>query len=140
MKEILEYVARHLVDEPDAVEVTEVQGERSVILQLHVAPDDMGKVIGKKGRTAKALRSVIRAAGIQRGVTTIVEIVEGAGGPSARGRPDGNGDLEEDESEIPDEVESPDEDTGEAHGPDDVGGNESPDVETESEDSEDPSR
>jgi len=77
LKEVLEYVAQALVDEPDAVEVTEVAGERSMILQLRVAPDDMGKVIGKRGRTVKALRSLVRAAGSRQGVTTLVEIVEG---------------------------------------------------------------
>ena len=76
MKEVLEYVAQAIVDEPDAVEVTEVAGERLVILQLRVAPDDMGKVIGKRGRTVKALRSLVRAAGSRQGVTTLVEIVE----------------------------------------------------------------
>ena len=76
MKDVLEYVARALVDDPDAVEVTEVAGERSVILQLKVAPDDMGKVIGKRGRTVKAIRSLVRAAGSRQGVTTLVEIVE----------------------------------------------------------------
>ncbi|MGH2692674.1 MAG: KH domain-containing protein [Actinomycetota bacterium] len=76
MKEVLEYVARALVDEPDAVEVTEVEGDGSVLLQLKVAPDDMGKVIGKRGRTVKAIRSVVRAAGSRQGITTMVEIVE----------------------------------------------------------------
>lgn len=76
MKEVLEYVARALVDDPDAVEVTEVAGESSVILQLKVAPDDMGKVIGKRGRTVKAMRSVVRAAGSRQGLSTLVEIVE----------------------------------------------------------------
>jgi predicted RNA-binding protein YlqC (UPF0109 family) len=76
VKEIVEYLARALVDEPDAVEVTEVAGERSMILQLRVAPDDMGKVIGKRGRTVKAIRSLVRAAGSRQGVTTLVEIVE----------------------------------------------------------------
>ncbi len=76
MKEVLEYLARALVDEPDAVEVTEAEGERSVVLQLKVAPDDMGKVIGKRGRTVKAIRSVVRAAGSHQGVSTMVEIVE----------------------------------------------------------------
>ncbi|HEV2906771.1 MAG TPA: KH domain-containing protein [Actinomycetota bacterium] len=75
MKDVLEYVARHLVDEPDAVEVTAVEGERSVILQLKVAPDDMGKVIGKRGRTARSIRSLLRAAGSVQGITTVVEIV-----------------------------------------------------------------
>lgn len=76
MKDVLEYVARAIVDDPDAVEVTEVEGERSVILQLRVAPDDMGKVIGKRGRTVRAIRSVLRAAGSREGVTPLVEIVE----------------------------------------------------------------
>lgn len=76
MKDVLEYVARAIVDEPDEVEVTEVQGERSVILQLRVAPDDMGKVIGKRGRTVRAIRSLVRAAGSREGVTPLVEIVE----------------------------------------------------------------
>ena len=77
MKDVLEYLARALVDEPDAVEVTEVEGDRSVILQLKVAPDDMGKVIGKRGRTVKALRTVVRAAGSLQDVSTMIEIVEG---------------------------------------------------------------
>lgn len=76
MKEVLEYIARAMVDEPEAVEVTEVAGERSVILQLRVAPDDMGKVIGKRGRTVRAIRSIVRAAGSRQGVTTLVEIIE----------------------------------------------------------------
>jgi uncharacterized protein len=76
VKEVLEYVAKHLVDDPEAVEVTVVEGERSVILQLRVAPDDMGKVIGKGGRTARAIRSIVRAAGTRQGVSTLVEIVE----------------------------------------------------------------
>jgi predicted RNA-binding protein YlqC (UPF0109 family) len=76
MKEVLEYIARALVDDPDAVEVTAVEGERSLILQLKVAQDDMGKVIGKRGRIARAIRSVIRAAGSRQGISTLVEIVE----------------------------------------------------------------
>jgi uncharacterized protein len=76
VKEVLEYIARALVDDPDSVEVTEVESDRAIVLQLRVAPDDMGKVIGKRGRMAKALRSLVRAAGTQRGVNTLVEIVE----------------------------------------------------------------
>ena len=57
MKELLEVIARNLVDNPDAVTVKEVQGERSLVLELKVAPDDMGKVIGKQGRIAKAIRT-----------------------------------------------------------------------------------
>jgi predicted RNA-binding protein YlqC (UPF0109 family) len=76
VKEVLEYIARAMVDEPEAVEVTEVAGERSVILQLRVAPGDMGKVIGKRGRTVRAIRSIVRAAGSRQGLTTLVEIIE----------------------------------------------------------------
>jgi predicted RNA-binding protein YlqC (UPF0109 family) len=76
VKEVLEYLARALVDEPDEVEVTEVQGERSLTLQLKVAPDDMGKVIGKRGRIVKAMRSLVRAAGSRQNLTALVEIVE----------------------------------------------------------------
>jgi predicted RNA-binding protein YlqC (UPF0109 family) len=76
VKDVLEYVARALVEDPDAVEVTAVEGERALILQLRVAPDDMGKVIGKRGRIARAIRSVVRAAATRRGVTALVEIVE----------------------------------------------------------------
>lgn len=62
MKELVAYVARALVDNPDAVTVTETAGPEATILELHVAPEDMGKVIGKQGRIAKSIRSVVRAA------------------------------------------------------------------------------
>ena len=75
-KQVLEYIARNLVDEPDAVQVTEEHGEGTIILKLSVAPDDMGKVIGRGGRTARAIRDVVRAAGTREGVITLVEIVE----------------------------------------------------------------
>lgn len=76
MKEVLEYIARNLVDDPDAVEVTEETTGSGVMLRLKVAPDDMGKVIGRGGRVARAIRAVIRAAGVHSGVSTSVEIVE----------------------------------------------------------------
>ena len=76
MKEVLEYIARALVEDPDAVEVTAVEGERGQVLELRVAPDDMGKVIGKRGRMARAIRSVVRAAGTRQGTSTLVEIVD----------------------------------------------------------------
>jgi predicted RNA-binding protein YlqC (UPF0109 family) len=75
VKEVLEYIARNLVDDPDAVQVTEVQTEGTLILKLSVAPDDVGKVIGRGGRTARAIRDVVRAAGTKAGVTAVVEIV-----------------------------------------------------------------
>ena len=75
-KELLEYIARNLVDDPEAVDVTEVGSESGVLLQLRVGPDDMGKVIGRGGRTARAIRAVVRAAATTSGVPASVEIVE----------------------------------------------------------------
>jgi predicted RNA-binding protein YlqC (UPF0109 family) len=74
VKEVLEYIAKNLVDEPDAVEVTETQNDESVTLKLSVAPDDVGKVIGRRGRTARAIRDMVRAAGAKSGVNASVEI------------------------------------------------------------------
>lgn len=76
MKELLEYLARALVDKPDAVNVTVIEGEQSLILQLHVDPDDIGKVIGKQGRIAKALRTVVKASAVKEGKRAIVEIID----------------------------------------------------------------
>lgn len=76
MKDLLEFIAREIVDEPDAVEVTETHDERGTLLSLRVAPEDMGKVIGRAGRTARALRTVIRAAGTRSGEHASVEIVD----------------------------------------------------------------
>jgi predicted RNA-binding protein YlqC (UPF0109 family) len=74
-KELLEYIARNLVDDPDAVDVAKVEGDGSVILRLTVAAEDMGKVIGRGGRTARAIRDVMRAAGTKAGLAMVVEIV-----------------------------------------------------------------
>jgi predicted RNA-binding protein YlqC (UPF0109 family) len=77
VKDLLEYLARELVDEPDAVEVTETPDDRGVWLTLRVAPDDMGKVIGRGGRTARAIRGVMKAAGMRAGIHhTHVEIAD----------------------------------------------------------------
>jgi hypothetical protein len=76
MKELLEYLARELVDNPEAVRVTESQDDRGVLLQLHVDPDDMGKVIGRGGRIARAIRQVVKAAAIRDGVYVHVDIVD----------------------------------------------------------------
>ena len=75
-REIVEYLARRLVDEPDAVRVEEVEREGAIILQLHVARDDVGKVIGRQGRIARALRTVVRASATRRDERVLLEIVE----------------------------------------------------------------
>ncbi len=76
MAELLEYLARQLVDEPDAVRVETEVREDGLALLLHVAPDDVGKVIGRQGRLARALRTVIRAAGARESRRVLLEIVE----------------------------------------------------------------
>ena len=75
MKELVEFMAKSLVDNPDAVTVNEVDGEQSIILELKVAPEDMGKIIGKLGRIAKAIRTVIKAAAVKQNKRVIVEII-----------------------------------------------------------------
>lgn len=75
MKELLEYLAKSLVDKPEEVEVTQVEGERSLILELRVSPDDMGKVIGKQGRIAQALRTIVKAAAVKDGKRVMIEII-----------------------------------------------------------------
>ena len=76
MKELVEFIAKSLVDNPDDVSVTQVDGEGSIVLELRVAPDDMGKVIGKQGRIAKALRTVVKAAASKERAKVVVEIVQ----------------------------------------------------------------
>ncbi|AUG57614.1 MAG TPA: KH domain-containing protein [Ruminiclostridium sp.] len=76
MKELLETLAKALVDNPDEVSVNEVEGEKSVILELKVAKDDMGKVIGKQGRIAKAIRTVMKAAAVKEDKRVSVEILQ----------------------------------------------------------------
>lgn len=76
MKELLEVVAKALVDYPEEVSVNEVEGEKSLILELRVAKDDMGKVIGKQGRIAKAIRTVIKAAAVKENKRVVVEILQ----------------------------------------------------------------
>ena len=76
MKELLEVIAKRLVEHPEQVVVTETNNERALVLELKVAPEDMGKVIGKQGRIAKAIRTVMRAASGRDGKKVIVDIVE----------------------------------------------------------------
>jgi uncharacterized protein len=75
-KAVLEYVARSIVDEPDGVYVEASEGRGEVELRLHVAPADMGKVIGRRGRVAQALRQVVAAAGSREGVRASLDIVD----------------------------------------------------------------
>ena len=76
MKELVEVVAKALVDNPDEVVVTEKTEGKNIVLELHVAASDMGKVIGKQGRIAKAIRSVVKAAASREDKKVIVEIVQ----------------------------------------------------------------
>ena len=76
MVEIVEYLARRLVDEPDAVRVEEVERDGDTIIELRVAKDDVGKVIGRQGRIARALRTVVRASAARGEGRTLLEIVE----------------------------------------------------------------
>ena len=75
MKELVEYVARGLVEHPDQVRVTEIQQGNLIIYELEVASDDMGKVIGRQGRVINALRALVKAAAVRRGVRVNVEVV-----------------------------------------------------------------
>jgi uncharacterized protein len=75
-KGVLEYLANAIVDEPDGVVVEVSERRNGVELSLHVAPDDMGKIIGRRGRVAQAIRTVVRAAGAKEGIEAQVEIVD----------------------------------------------------------------
>ena len=75
-KELVEYIVRSLVDDPEGVEVNVVEGEKSTILELRVSPDDIGKVIGKQGRIAKALRTILSATATKSGKHASLEILD----------------------------------------------------------------
>ncbi|UCF71622.1 MAG: KH domain-containing protein [candidate division WOR-3 bacterium] len=76
LKELIEYIVKALVDNPEKVEVKEIAGEKSIIYELKVGEGDLGKVIGKEGRTAKAVRTIISAAAMKQGKRTVLEILE----------------------------------------------------------------
>ena len=77
VRDVLEYLARELVDDPDAVQVEESEDDRGILLTLRVAEGDMGKVIGRGGRTARAIRTVVKATGVRQGIHhTGVEILD----------------------------------------------------------------
>ena len=75
-KELVEYVAKSLVDDPEAVKVTEVEDEEGTVLELTVANDDMGKVIGRNGSGAKALRTLMKVTGAREGSSVQLEIID----------------------------------------------------------------
>ncbi|MCF8023897.1 MAG: KH domain-containing protein [Desulfobacteraceae bacterium] len=76
MKDLIEYIAKALVDNPDEVTVTELEGGQTAVLELKVAKEDLGKVIGKQGRTARAMRTILNAASAKVKRRTVLEIVE----------------------------------------------------------------
>ena len=76
MKELIEYLARALVNHPDAVEVKETEGETASILELKVAKEDLGRIIGKQGRTAKSIRTIVNAAASRANRKVVLEIIE----------------------------------------------------------------
>ncbi len=76
MKELVEFIAKALVDEPDQVRAQEIEGEKITVIELRVAPGDLGKVIGKQGRTARAIRTLLNAAAIKLRKRAVLEILE----------------------------------------------------------------
>jgi len=76
MKELIEYIARALVDHPEMVSVSEIEGNQTSVLELKVAKEDLGKVIGKQGRTARAMRTILSAASAKVKKRTVLEIIE----------------------------------------------------------------
>ena len=76
MKEMIEYIAKALVDNPDEVQVSEVTGDQTSVLELKVAKEDLGKVIGKQGRSARAMRTILSAAATKLKKRTVLEIIE----------------------------------------------------------------
>ena len=76
MKGLLTYIAKNLVDDPESVSVTEVPKEDELVLELRVAPDDMGKVIGRQGRIAKEIRALVKAYGLRDGRKVMVDILD----------------------------------------------------------------
>ena len=76
MKELIEFIAKSLVDNPDQVEVSEIEGEQTSVIELKVAKEDLGKVIGKQGRTARAMRTILSAASTKIRKSSVLEIIE----------------------------------------------------------------
>ncbi|MBI2846794.1 MAG: KH domain-containing protein [Chloroflexi bacterium] len=75
MKDLIEYIAKYLADSPDAVKVTEINETDRVVLKLEVAPEDKGKIIGREGRVAQAMRTLLRVAAVKKGTRANLEII-----------------------------------------------------------------
>ncbi|MFQ6043743.1 MAG: KH domain-containing protein [Candidatus Poribacteria bacterium] len=76
MKEFIEYLIKHLVDKPEEVQINEIAGERTVVFELRVGDGDMGKVIGRRGQTARSLRTLLAAVAAKQGKRSVLEILE----------------------------------------------------------------
>lgn len=76
LKELITYIAKALVDHPEMVEVKEIEGEKTTVIELRVAPDDLGKVIGRQGRTARAMRTILNASATKLRKRAVLEILE----------------------------------------------------------------
>ncbi|MFZ8831089.1 MAG: KH domain-containing protein [Thermodesulfobacteriaceae bacterium] len=76
LKDLVEQIAKVLVDKPEAVQINEIEGEQTTVIELKVAKEDLGKIIGKEGRTAKALRTILGAAGSKLKKRVVLEIIE----------------------------------------------------------------
>lgn len=76
MKDLVDFIVKALVDEPNQVDVSEIEGEKTTVIELRVATDDLGKVIGRQGRTARAIRTVLTAAAIKNNKRAVLEILE----------------------------------------------------------------
>jgi predicted RNA-binding protein YlqC (UPF0109 family) len=76
MKELIRYIAQSLVDNPDSVDVNEIEGEQTSVIELRVAKEDLGKVIGKQGRTARAMRTILNASSTKMKKRAVLEIIE----------------------------------------------------------------
>ncbi len=76
MKELVEYITKSLVDNPDQIKITEIEGEKTTVIELRVAQSDLGKIIGKEGRTARAIRTLLNAAAVRSNKRAVLEILE----------------------------------------------------------------
>ncbi len=116
MKDLIEYIARAIVDSPEEVVVIEEPGEDGIVLRLQVAPDDTGKVIGKEGRIAKAMRTLLRVAAIRKGTRASLEIISDPVPPRSDSGPSSEPDSDSDSG--PSSEPDSDSDSGPSSEPD----------------------